>query len=247
MILSDKQLKGGYFDVVGGFPNGKYLHELKDYNGEKYACICCTQLSFRDHNDWKKGYYSEKEKKLIFNEWVDFLTNNPDSNLEAIHFNHAVPQKLLEAACCQKNLKELRLKWGRYSDLTPLKKLEKLQYLFLGGRGSGVTDISVLGELKNLVVLEMEYFSKIEDYSILANLTSLEQLVITGTVSSCAPMKDFDFLRNMPNLRSIFLGRVRVKKRYTQDELDELRRCVPNLYDIDNRIWGNEYHIWKNK
>lgn len=240
MILSEEQLKEPYFDVVGGFSDGKYLHELKEYNGEKYACICCTQLSFKDHNDWDKGFYSEKEKKQIFNEWIEFLTYNPDSNLEAIHFNSAVPQKLFEAACCQKNLKELRLKWGRYDDLTPLKKLEKLQYLFLGGRGSGVSDISVLGELKNLVVLHIEYFKKIEDYSILANLTSLEQLDITGTVSSCTPIKDLEFLRDMPNLRSIFLGGVRLKRRYTEDEFDELRRCVPNLYDVYDNIWGKK-------
>ena len=72
----------------------------------------------------------------------------------------------------------------------------------------------------------MEGFKKIEDYSSLKSLEALEQLVIWGPVLGFTPIKDLEFLREMPNLRSISIGNVRLKRKYTKEEIGNyIRIC----------------------
>jgi len=217
-------MKELYFDIIGGFPPAKILKELKDYNGEEQICVACTQLDyeFRDRG--------KRELKKILDEWIDFLSTNTRA-LKALHFNSRVPQALFDAACRQENLMELRFKWGAYPDLTALERLGKLQFLYLGP-GAGVTDITTLGRLKSLVVLEMSGFKKVEDYSLLIPLVNLEQLVTAGAILQYTPLKDLEFLREMPNLRSILLGGISYRRKYSPEELAGLRAALPNLHDI---------------
>ena len=100
-LLNEKQIKEMYFQNIGGFPPNKHVKEVKDYKGEEYCCIACTQLDY---------LYSERDAKRILNEWIDFLRTNTKT-FKALHFNTRVSQKLFDAACCQENLEELRFKW----------------------------------------------------------------------------------------------------------------------------------------
>jgi len=228
-VLSEVQLGKKYFKEIGGFPPSKIIHELNEYNGENQVCVACTQLNGEEVKvlfpDLKS--YSERDKKRILKEWIDFLTTNTKA-LKALHFNSRVSQALFDAACYQENLEELRFKWGVYSDLSALEKLSNLKFLYIG-QGSSVQDIAVLGELKSLIVLHVEAFKKIEDYSTLTTLENLEQLVITGPILGVTPLKDLEFLREMPNLRSILISNVTIKKKYTPEELVNLRAAVPNF------------------
>ena len=202
-VLSEEQIKAPYFNTIGGFPPAKILKELKDYNGEEQICVACTQLD--SHKDYST--YSQRERKSILDEWIEFLRTNTGA-LKALHFNSRVPQALFDAACQQENLEELRFKWGAYLDLSALEYLDKLQFLYLGP-GAGIQDITALEKLENLVVLHMVGFKKMEDYSQLASLDKLEQLVIAGATLQYTPMKDLEFLREMPNLRSVALGGIK--------------------------------------
>lgn len=168
-------------------------------------------------------------------EWIDFLSTNT-KEFKALHFNTRVPQALFDAACCQENLEELRFKWGPYSNLSALSNLSRLKYLYIG-QGVSVQNIAVLGQLKKLVVLHVNVFKKIEDYSPTAALKNLEQLVIEGPLYGVTPVKDLEFLREMQNLRSILLCAVKVIKKYTRQELAELRAAVPDLHDIRNCLF----------
>jgi Leucine-rich repeat (LRR) protein len=224
-MLTELQLKHGYFATIGGFPPDKILHECSEYTGQEKICVACTQLpsllegEIFGFTDVK--YYSNKDQKRILQEWIDFFHSNKTS-LKAVHFNSRVPRKLFNAVCCQENLVELRCKWGDYDDLSPLKNLPKLQYLYLG-QGSKVVDIEPLSELQQLRVLYVRYFKKIEDYSPLSALNNLEQLVIGGSPGgSLAPVKDLEFSRDMKGLRSLLLRGVRVKKKYTDAQWEEL-------------------------
>ncbi len=116
-VLTEAQIKEGYFDIIGGFPPRKSITEVKEYRGEDRLCIFCTQLDSLG--------YSAHEQRRILTEWIDFLGNNTAA-FTALHFNSRVPQALFNAACCQKNLEELRLKWGAYADLSALKTLKSL-------------------------------------------------------------------------------------------------------------------------
>ena len=84
----------------------------------------------------------------------------------------------------------------------------------------------------------MEGFKKIEDYSSLKSLEALEQLVIWGPVLGFTPIKDLEFLREMPNLRSISIGNVRLKRKYTKEEIRKLYSDLPNLHFINNCIFS---------
>ena len=237
-VLNETQIKQKYFDEVGGFPSSEIIHELNEYCGEEQVCVACTQLNGEEVKTLfanVKGY-SERDKKRILNEWLDFLRTNT-TTLKALHFNSRVSQALFDAACCQENLEELRFKWGVYSELSALAKLSKLKYLYIG-QGSNVKDIAILGKLKGLVVLHVEAFKKIDDYSPLTTLDSLEQLVITGPILGVTPIRDLEFLREMQNLRSISLANVNIIKKYKPQELDDLRAAVPHLHDINNCVFG---------
>ncbi|MCL2678876.1 MAG: leucine-rich repeat domain-containing protein [Dehalococcoidia bacterium] len=237
-VLNETQIQNKYFGEIGGFPSSKIIHELNEYNGEEQACIACTQLNGEEvkiiFSDVKS--YTERDKKRILNEWLAFLRANTKA-LKALHFNSRVSQALFDAACCQENLEELRFKWGVYSELSALQKLNKLKFLYVG-QGSSVQEIAVLGQLKNLVVLHVEAFKKIDDYSPLITLNNLEQLVITGPILGTTPIRDLEFLREMKNLRSISLSNVTIKRKYTPNELDNLRVAVPQLHDVNNCIFG---------
>ena len=226
-VFGNKKITKPYFDVIGGFPpENKILRELKDYNGEEKLCVACTQLpGLATEKIFDVKGYSDSDKRRILKEWIKFLKTNTKT-IKALHFNSSVPQALLEAACCQDNLEELRFKWGSYSDLSPLENLQHLKYLYLGD-AVRVKDITVLEKLDNLIVLSIEGFKKIGDFSPLATLCNLEQLAIFNT-----PMDDLEFLRKMPNLRSLIISGVKFKKKYTREELDNLLLVLPNMHII---------------
>ena len=230
MVLTDAQLKDRYFWLDNRVPEVRGIREIKDYCGEELISVWCTQL------DFFRGYTKQDEKRIL-QEWIDFLTTNTTA-LKGIYFQSCVPQALFNAVCCQENLEELYLKWGYYSDLSALNNLKSLRYLFIGGRNSRIQDISVLRNMNSLVSLTLEALSNIEDYSLLVNLESLEQLAIKGSPGGTrTPMKDFDFIRNMKNLRSIWLAGVNVRKKYSTQERELFRSELPDLYDENNFVF----------
>ena len=235
-LLSEEQLKGSYFNDIGGFPplssepveeRKNYAIEVKDYKGQERLCICCTQIEHLYDNEFNRITCSEKDKKRILKEWVEFLTTNTKA-FKALHFNSHVPQKLFDAACCQENLEELRTKWGNHKDLTALEKLPQLKYIFFGSC-PGITDLTPITKLKNLVVLHLGNLKRIEDFSPLITLGKLEQLVVSCLNLGTTPIKDYEFLREMPNLLSFRPVGVVIRKKYDDNNLWELYKATPNL------------------
>ena len=196
-ILTSEQLKNGYFRDIGGFPGVPVITTVSEYDGSGRACIACTQLS---------GRFTDRESRRILREWIDFLTSHPEE-FHTLHFNTRVPQHLFDAVCAQRNLTELRCKWGPYTDLSGLRGLSQLEYLYLGS-GASVQNLSPIPELENLHVLYVENFRKISDYSLLAQLSNLEQLVISGPDLGNITIGNLDFVCTMLHLRSIWLPNV---------------------------------------
>ena len=231
-VLTKEQLSNGYNmapdsflnKAVGQIQSGERdlpyrAEQVKDYKVQDELWLVCTQLSL-----------TQREQKRIVNEWVEFLQTNTKT-IKLLYFRSRVPQVLLDAACCQENLEELHIKWGGYKDLSALRKLsnaKQLKHLYIGS-GAGVEDLSPLTEMKNLTSLYIVNFKKIEDYSPLAALQNLEQLIISGPILGQAPIKDYEFLRKMPNLLSVWFPNISVRKKYTSEELASLRAALPNL------------------
>lgn len=223
-MLTEPQLQTGYFKTIGGFPPAKIIHTLAEYDGSDQCCFCPTQL---------QGAYSEAEKRRILKDWIHFLRHNPTA-FRAVHINSHVPQRLFDALCCQENLVELRTKWGNYADLTGLENLKKLQYLYLGSCPK-VLDLSPIAENHELIVLSLENFNRITDYSPLQKLNKLEQLVIMGPTLADTPIADLDFLRNMPNLASVWFPNTKIQKRYSDEDREILR--VTGIQGVYGQQW----------
>lgn len=193
-------------------PN-KSVVELAEYSGEKELTINCTQLDGYPHGS---KYESSREKKRVLSEWCRFLTENPHA-FTSLSFGTRMPQELFNAVCEQKDLKRLTIKWGVYPDISAISKLQELEYLHIGS-GAGVLSVEPIAELKNLVMLSVENFQKINDYSALVALDNLELLSIEGAALSpqYIHIDSLDFLREMKQLRSFSLLTARVKsKDYT--------------------------------
>ena len=215
----------------------KSVVELAEYSGEKELTINCTQLDGYPHGS---KYKSAKEKKRVLSEWCNFLSENPHAFTE-LAFGTRMPQQLFNAVCEQKNLKKLSIKWGVYPDVSAISKLQELEYLHIGS-GAGVISIEPFAELKNLVMLSVENFQKINDYSALVALDNLQMLSISGDVWSpqYIHIDSVEFLSEMKQLRSFSLEVARVKsKDYTPIlELEnveyltvESRKEVKAIYD----------------
>lgn len=207
MKLSENQIKFGYFH--GREDKTKSVVELSEYNGEEELVINCTQLG----DSFTPQYKTAKEKKRVLQEWCEFLINNPTA-FTRLTFGTRVPQELFNAACHQKNLQELHIKWGVYPDISAVANLSELEYLHIGS-GAGVQSIEGLCSLEKLLVLTIENFQKIEDYSGLKHLTQLETLYISG--DSWAPknihINDLEFLKEMTQLRSFSLFSTQVRNK----------------------------------
>ncbi len=211
-LLTQQDHENGYFRDIGGFPDKPIITTLSEYDGSGVACVACTQLA---------GRYSEAEGRKILREWVAFLRTNPNE-FRALHFNTRVPQSLFDAACCQRELVELRCKWGSYRDLSGLRNLTKLQYLYLGSC-SGIKGLSPIPELRELAVLYLENPKGISDYSPLTVLPRLEQLVLSGPTLGNLAVEDLDFLRDMSALGSVWFPNVVLRRDYSDAEREQLR------------------------
>lgn len=86
-----------------------------------------------------------------------------------------------------------------------------------------------------MVVLYIENFKRITDYSALQTLNRLEQLVISGPVLANVPVADIDFIRSMPNLASVWFPNVRIVKRYSDEDREILR--ATNIQGVCNQNW----------
>jgi len=232
-ILTGEQIEHGYFNDTLSHNDNLNPHvnisltELSEWDGREYVCVSCTQLNppeiehiFSD----LKGY-TIRDQKRILAEWVDFFRTNTMA-LREVHLRSSVPQVLLEAVCCQERLETLRIKWGSFSDWSCLESLKNLKYFSSDGFRAKVSDITPVGKLKNLVVLDLVDYKKVRDLSPLANLKNLEQLRF---VADCT-INDLEFLRQMPNLRDLRIS-VKLEKQYTLYEIDSLTTSLTNVRD----------------
>lgn len=201
--------KLSYFEL----PNSiKRITELTKYKGESEIILQCTQLSGYEN----PKYESAQVKKQVLNDWINFFINNPNSFTKII-FTSNTTQELLNAVCCQGNLKYLQIKSGNYSDISQIEKLSQLEYLSITS-GSSIEDILPLSKLDSLIALKLWYFPKITDYSCLKHLKHLEALDIEGDGNSPrkTTIESLEFVTKLQNLRRFTWETINVKdKDYT--------------------------------
>jgi hypothetical protein len=213
------------------------LTEASEYQGQRAIAVSCTQLG----TDYTPG-----RARRVVDEWIELLSQ--PTAVSDLQFTTRTPKRLFAALSGQPQLTRLIVKWGDYTDLTPLGSMTELRSLELRG-ASAVAGLHPLSRLDRLEVFALEGFRFIEDPSPLASLRSLRDLEIGGdwmaprnghisTIGFLRAMRDLEKvllhtlvvddmdyspLLDLPRLRGVRV----MKVRGMQPEHDELRRRLP--------------------
>lgn len=110
-------------------------------------------------------------------------------------------------------LKRLRISHARPKTLDFLSRLDQLEELVLE-YVSKFTDLSPIGNLKNLRSLYIENLRGVRDFSGLKSARKLLYLSITGTLDWAQPIEDFAFLAGLERLEILHLRQIRSHAKY---------------------------------
>ena len=212
------------------------LRRVSEYHGQQTIRVACTQLSG----------YTAREAKRVLDEWVEFLGS--PSQLTDLEFATRTPKRLFAALAGQPQLVRLAVKWGDYSDLSPLSSMAGLHHLSLRG-ASAVSDVAALSSLTELESLTIEGFRTIADTTPLSGLLQLRDLELGGawTGPRNGHLGSIRVLRHLVNLQDVLLHTVVVddldysplldlprlrsvrvmKVRGMQPDHEELRKALP--------------------
>lgn len=196
--LTEEQIIKSYWNREINKPT-TICNRVGEYSGETLLGIGCAQME----------ELTSKERKKIIQDWCEFLSK--PTKIEIIWFVCRVNQELFDAVCKQNQLKGLYIKWSGIKSIHAINQLANLNYLYIGS-SSKVVDIEPLISLHKLIFLELENFQRVHDYSILANLTNLEGLCITGNIFSPQIVKidSLKFLEAFHNLKYLDLDATKI-------------------------------------
>ena len=134
------------------------------------------------------------------------------AQIKHVELRSRVPQELLAAPEGNDQLESLYVKWGNYSDLSPLSGMTRLKSLSLGG-ASKVTDLSPLTDLTALESLAIDGAFWVKDPSPLSALTGLRELMYgsayPGTDKTLSA-PDLEWLRPLTNLTTLAMPGTRL-------------------------------------
>jgi hypothetical protein len=178
-------------------PNLPHLTEVAEYKGEASVCLAVTQLG--------PTRFSRSAATRVLAEWISFFSNGP-SPITNLSFVTRTPKRLFDSLASQTQLELLAVKWGDYSDLTPLVGMSRLATLRLAG-ASSVADLSPLTRLHSLKRLEVESLRQVRDLSPLGECSALDSLELGGDWMSprIAHVDSVAVLRKMPQLKRLAL------------------------------------------
>lgn len=167
-----------------------------------------------------------------------------------------VSQKIFDSICEMENLEGLWIKWSGIKSINNISKLKELKHFHLGS-SSQVEDISVLGDMKNLVTLETEQLNKIVDFSVIGKLTQLQGLGIDGSIWTAQKLENIEFTSSLQALKYLTLTNTQMEQKSFDPllKLQNLERfnCSWNypetefekLKTIKSLKFGNVETSWK--
>lgn len=174
-----------------------------DYRGQVEVAISATQLA-------GVGVTPSRAKRILA-DWIELLSSG-QLPIEKLALTSRVPQDLLDAVAGLPKLRELRVKWGPYADLAPLRSLSNLRVLTLRG-ATKLTSVEPLAGLKELETLELSEVFRLSDPSPLRDLRGLRALTFgNASLSSdrVVTVTSVDFLVALEKLESLRLPGTRL-------------------------------------
>jgi hypothetical protein len=173
------------------------ISRVEDYDGATSVVIAPTQL--------ESATTSRAQARRIYEDWLRFFSE--PTPIEHLEFASRVPQLLLDALATQPQLRALTVKWGPYSDLSPLGSLSRLETLHLRG-ATRVADLKPLLELSALTTLELDGVVSVSNPQPLSAMSGLRQLAFGNAYpgsDAVVKIDDLEWLRPLAGLRSVDL------------------------------------------
>jgi hypothetical protein len=181
-----------------------WISQVEEYDGRESVTVAATQL--------ESPNLTRSQARKILDKWLRFFgTPSPIRHLELAS---RVPQELLDAVGAQTQLASLTVKWGPYSDLSPIAGLTELRQLRLGG-ASRVVDLSPLTALRSLTLLDLDGVTTVSDPSPLSRMTELESLAFGNAhlgSDALVKLEDIEWLGPLVGLRSVALVCVKLAR-----------------------------------
>lgn len=165
-----------------------YLERPHEYSGEDRVSI----------GMWSSAG-TRTEQLAVLEEWVEFLrTPRP---IVQLHLSGWSNDRMVRALAAQTNLVDLRIEWGRYSDLSVIGSLRQLEMLRLGWATS-LTDLTPLMSLGRVHTLRVEGSARLRDYAPLGTLTALRDLQVGVATEGKTLVDSLEFVRHLRGLRA---------------------------------------------
>lgn len=180
---------------------GDFLDRTDDYwttipNRERFAFIADFKIANKD--EVKILTISKTQDKIHWQQIYDC------PNLEELTL-HEPSKEQVEAISKLKKIKRLRVTFFRATDIEFIGDLENLEELILE-YVSGFSDLTPLKRLNKLKSVHFENLRRVTDFGALAGIESLRYIYINGTFDWSQPVENFDFLSEIPNLEIFAVG-----------------------------------------
>lgn len=145
--------------------------------------------------------FSRSEAVEIAEDWLAFFRTA--TSITDLQISSRATDETLAALSLQTQLTSLQLRFGPYTDLAPLARLDRLEELVLQG-ATGISDLGPLRQLPRLRRLWIEDARRLNDFSPLAGL-DLEELTVTCSINGARwDVKSLAFIVELPRLRKFF-------------------------------------------
>ncbi len=214
------------------YPSDTTELTVTELEGLEDAIRCLPQLNYIDLIDSPASVedldrYSEINPDIFF--YWSFVHDGFEirtdievySSLRDVNYYRFTDEDMYPMLKYCKNLKMLDLGHNDISDLTLIGELKDLEVLIIADNPN-LVDASPLANLSNLTYLEFFMNSKVEDFSWLNSLTKLDAL----NLCYCDYLTELDFLENMPNMGFGMFKFCNV----SQEELSYWQEQLPDAY-----------------
>lgn len=175
----------------------KTIRDLSEYGGGERLSLACTQTNL-----------PAKQQKELVQSWCQRLPQL--TGVRFLWLQSRATQELFDAACAMPDLEGLNIKWGAIQSSATLAGARKLKYLHIGS--PSLAPLEVLGELPELVWLELDNIKAAADLTFLEKLPNLTGLSISGASNSIKvlPIQTLAPLRALKKLEWLQLATVTV-------------------------------------
>lgn len=216
----------------------RWLKRPSDYNGEEAIYVEATQSD---------DLTATQMKKLV-QAWMEFFESGP-SPVKSLEFITRTPRRLFETLTHQTQLEYLKVKWGDYSDLSPIMNMPNLNTLKFQS-APAVKNLEPLAGNIAIRTLEINGLRDAHDMAPIGTMTALRTLHLGGDGNSLriAHIDSLDFIHNLPQLEDLLLqglivdskdyGPLLTLKNLKNSWVMESRGMRPKIEELSEHLGG---------